>query len=259
MSDELFEKILSDIQGFKTSLDSVGLFFMGEPFLFPRLFQWLQRLREENHTTVIFSNAALLDEEKAKQLAGFSDVVSIIVLSLCGYDDDSFNRVMGLDFKTIYANVQRWQEMNQGTIDTFVNCPRTQYTHDFIDDGRWGEVWQPLFATPIGPGPCYTFAGLNSDPFAVKEDARHVRYTCGRLFHVSIFWDGRVNLCCMDPEGTVIIGDVREKSVLDIYNGDVAKYYRQMHKQELFDIPLCRECNMNIILRERVKQIKGEV
>lgn len=243
MKDDLFERILSEAG--EMGIQEVLLFLNGEPLIFPRLPQWLQCLRDTERTTTIFTNANALTEDKAKMLLSFSDVIGTIVFSLGGMDAETYQKVMGIPYYVVRRNVERFYLLNDGIIPMKAHIPCSSETQPFI--AQWLDTWAEFFGD-LSPTAMFNFAGLISDPLELKEDERHSKKYCGRLNHLAILWDGRVCLCCMDTEGQVILGDANNKRLIDIFNSDTARKYREYHKEERFaELPLCRDCNMNIL------------
>lgn len=244
MSDATFEKIL---QG-ASNLDicEILLFLNGEPLRFPRLFKWLQRLREKNCATTLFTNANALNLEKAEAIIGYSDVIRTVVFSLGGYDEKTYRDIMNLSYYRVRRNVENFCALNhEGKIKTAGHIPMYSRTAGFI--GEWTQLWKPIVGQAAATS-MYNFAGLISDTLELKEDDNHRRAPCSRLNHITILHDGRVCLCCMDAEGDVILGDVNEQSLSEIYDSPFARHYRKLHAQGRFsELPLCRDCNMNII------------
>ena len=57
-------------------------------------------------------------------------------------------------------------------------------------------------------------------------------------------FDGRVFGCCGDLNGEVVLGDMHELSLQDVWNCDKIIEMRRLHLQKRhMDIPLCRECD----------------
>jgi hypothetical protein len=70
-------------------------------------------------------------------------------------------------------------------------------------------------------------------------------FPCEHLTRVDVLSNGRVTLCCMDAEGDFSWGDASQESVLDIYNGQRARAYRQAHRTgKRRDVPPCGTCNL---------------
>ena len=246
MSDVLFEKIL--VQAKEIQVGEILLFLNGEPLIFPRLFDWLQALREYGFKTTLFTNANSLTEAKALMLISYSDIIQTIVFSLGGFDKDTYNEIMGLDYDRVRQNVERFLQMNQNKIKTIAHIPHFSKSAPFA--GSWHNVWDMIETKAYTA--MFNFAGLVHDDLELKEDDRHNRSFCERLNHLTILWDGRVCLCCMDAEGQVILGDAKTHPLIEIYNGNIVRYYRRLHQEERFlSLLLCKDCNMNITGRWR--------
>lgn len=240
MTDSLYLKILDEAK--RLDILEVVLFLNGEPFLFPRLFQWLDMLRKRGLKTAIFTNAAHMDESKSTRIAGYSDVIQVMVFSLPGFDTESYSHVCGLDFERVMGNVKGFLKQDSG-IRTAGHIPLMSQTAPFRQD--WLELWEPMFDS-AGYTSMFNFAGRIRDPLELKESDGLSRKACPRLNHITVLWNGKVCLCCMDSEGEVILGDARTDSLKDIFYGEKARLYRQKHEDLDFDLDLCRDCNMNI-------------
>jgi radical SAM protein with 4Fe4S-binding SPASM domain len=61
-------------------------------------------------------------------------------------------------------------------------------------------------------------------------------------------WNGDVVLCCDDWNHREVLGNLKEKSIEDIWFGDRLKQIREMHLKEEFDkVPICHACNKKTI------------
>jgi len=67
---------------------------------------------------------------------------------------------------------------------------------------------------------------------------------CARaLGQISVLWDGRVSLCCLDPFGHTVFGDLNAQSLRDIYNSEAYVRFRELHDQNrVNEHPTCRNC-----------------
>ncbi len=58
-----------------------------------------------------------------------------------------------------------------------------------------------------------------------------------------VSWDGRVPLCCIDYDDRMIIGDLNNESIRQVWTGEKLKKYRKIHINGDFNmIPLCKNC-----------------
>lgn len=72
------------------------------------------------------------------------------------------------------------------------------------------------------------------------------RDPCSMIFRLmSVCWDGKVSLCCLDSEAEVLLGDVRETSIKEIWHSPNLQDVRQAHLDADFGrIPLCAKCSI---------------
>jgi radical SAM protein with 4Fe4S-binding SPASM domain len=60
---------------------------------------------------------------------------------------------------------------------------------------------------------------------------------------VVVLWDGRVVPCCRDDDARVVLGDLRESSLEEIWNGPAARQLRQqLIDNAVPDGHLCSGC-----------------
>lgn len=238
MTDDLFNKIILDANSLQ--IKRILLFLNGEPFVFNRLFDWLDILRNHKMVTNIFTNASHLTKEKSDKLISYADVVEDIVFSLSGKDTVTHNQIMGLDHDKVKENVSYFSKVNKGTIKTSAHMPLFSATSQWVKE--WKKIWGPIVGS-ANTTQMFNWAGDINDPML----SGGVRKPCLRLDQMTILWNGKVNLCCMDAEGQVILGDLNTQSIAEVFNGPVASYYYETHKNNKWeDLDLCRKCNLNI-------------
>lgn len=238
MSDELFLKIVKEAT--QLGIKQILLFLNGEPFVFKRFFDWLEILRQHGRTTIIYTNAGQLTKEKADRLVTYSDVVENIVFSLSGKDKKTHMEIMGLDHDTVKENVRYFMQVNKGRIPATAQMPYFSMTASWVTE--WKKVWEPIVGT-AGATSMFNWGGNIEDSIELKGR----RIPCPRLHHITILYDGRVSLCCMDAEGEVILGDLNTQTIEEIYSGPVAQKFRRMHLEGRYEeLPLCNHCNLNM-------------
>jgi len=65
-----------------------------------------------------------------------------------------------------------------------------------------------------------------------------------------INYKGDMIVCCSDYQYKTVIGNVMERSFIDLYNSEKYEFYRQKHtERNISGLPLCRDCN-RIIKKE---------
>lgn len=237
MSDELFLKIVDE--AYTLGIKQVLLFLNGEPTLFKRLIPWLTELRARSMKTALFTNGSFLTHDLADELLEFGNVIDHIVFSVTGKDDATHQNIMGLDHRTVLVNIRYFVERNAGRIPCVAHMPLYSETALWVRE--WKEVWN--FVGHADTTHMYNWGGKIEDQYATAPQ----RSYCDRLSHLTVLWDGRVALCCMDIEGEVILGDLNTQSIVEVFNSPIALSYRESHRQGRWgDIKLCKTCNMNL-------------
>jgi MoaA/NifB/PqqE/SkfB family radical SAM enzyme len=230
MPDILFHKIIDEAMAMGVKI--ISPFLNGEPFLFPRLFEWLDYLKERDIHFVLFTNGSMLTKGKAENMNAYCDVGKLI-FSMHGYDKLSYESQMRLSYETVKSNIEYF--ISIAKIPYQVYILDTAINHKGID--IFLETWKE--------GNPYS-AKYNNWAGKRPSSMKGVKIPCERILsEMTIYWDGRVNLCCMDSDAGVILGDVNSQSIKEIWEGN--QWMRDKHKEYDFDLPLCRNCNKNIV------------
>jgi len=70
---------------------------------------------------------------------------------------------------------------------------------------------------------------------------------CGRLwFNPVITWDGKIVPCCFDKDAEYIMGDLKEDSFREIWNGPRYKIFRRSILSGRHMIEICRNCTSGL-------------
>jgi radical SAM protein with 4Fe4S-binding SPASM domain len=67
---------------------------------------------------------------------------------------------------------------------------------------------------------------------------------CPEVFgKLSIDWDGQVTACCSDYDRKMVVGDISENTIYEIFHNDIIEKYRDILRKKRFDqIPHCSRC-----------------
>lgn len=94
-------------------------------------------------------------------------------------------------------------------------------------------------------------AGLSSHAGAVRNNDWEInpmlQKRCHKVFREMVFYDdGKVNLCCQDFSGSMLIGDIHKDSIDEIWNGPAIQTARRAlyHGRDWKGLPACQKCDM---------------
>jgi len=238
MTEEIFEKI---IVGNHKNLEFVSLNGYGEPLLHPSLFEYLELCRKYKVPTGISTNCTRLNSEMAeKLLTGGPDQLTLAIDSV---EKESYEKVrVEAVFDTVLENVKKFLKMREGRKKhTFVvlQCIYMTETKDQIRD------FYRYFSD-------YKYDAIRIRQLTYSGGTR--RDTNYRNRYSPCYWlwtepmilsNGTVVPCCQDVNGALALGNIKEKSLSEMWEeGHIIELRRKHASGERASIPICKKCNM---------------
>jgi hypothetical protein len=217
MSDELIDKILTDLQGIPRDLPfQIAPYKVSDPFIEARLMKILQAINERlPHARIsLISNGAALTERKIAELRAIRNVLHLsISLNYC--DAAEYEKVMGIPFARTLQRLDALHEAKaSGEFEPPVRLSRVSVNEETdLAYINWNKRRYPLFKSVIIPRNDWIGEVPNQIGAPDVPDA-----PCHRWFDLSITATGVVAMCCMDGEAKYPKGDVNRENALDIYN-----------------------------------------
>ncbi|MFQ5717173.1 MAG: radical SAM/SPASM domain-containing protein [Nitrospinales bacterium] len=244
MELDLFKKIIDDLAGRQVK---VWLHFMGEPLLNPALFDMIEFAKSRNVSEVgLSTNASFLKgKNKDRLLAAPLDRLEF---SLDALDRSAFLKMRGVDefekvrdhvvdfLRTKYASKKK-------TPVTSIQFMRTEETLE--SQREIVAAWKPLLEDD-------DFI-MMIDEFSFVDFSRRTptgqnreRTPCDWLWkYMVILWNGDAPICLSDYDGTDVLGNVKNESIADIWNGEKINRYRRHHLNlEFGEIANCANCDV---------------
>jgi len=227
MPDALYEKIIKDASRY--DLKSFSPMLTGEPFCDPRIMYLIKLAREKMPKTQIrlFTNGSLIKRGDIDALAKMGNVE--IWVSLNGACRDTRQKLMGLhDFDAVKAKIDYMVQVGLDPRVSIVCFPIV--TWDEL--GAFGKFHNPRAIR------FQSFAGENYR-FQRKEPT-----SCNRVTeYITVMQNGNVNLCCFDPFGKVIFGNLGEQTIAEVWNSPLHEKYMRAHQEGRGqEMELCRSC-----------------
>jgi len=66
---------------------------------------------------------------------------------------------------------------------------------------------------------------------------------CWKMWHSCVItWDGKVVPCCFDKDASHVMGDLKEKSFYDVWNGEAYREFRKSILRSRSEIEICKNC-----------------
>jgi radical SAM protein with 4Fe4S-binding SPASM domain len=229
MSDELFHKIIKE--GKEIHKSFFVPFLNGEPFMFPRIWEWLDYMQEQNVKVHLYTNAERMNVSKLIKYTN----ISLVCCSVNATTAATHKKIMRtLDFKKVKNNVKNL--IKKAPFRVFVSMVEVDVNKHEVEKFKkaWGE--HAIF------GEFKNWGGAVHDKIEKTGD----RVPCWSLLNsMNILWDGRVVPCCLDYDGQQIIGDVNKNTLTEIWHQ--SHWIRKLHRRGDYSMIPCKDCNQNIL------------
>lgn len=241
MSDKLYTKILTDASKLTLPLRTFIPMLTGEPLLDPQIIDRLKEARAALPTTAIhlYTNGSRLTEELIRQLPGAPDF--FLNISANGASVETRKRLMGLDdYEYVARMIDYVDVLHIPHSVSLVQHPSITGEEEEAFNRKWGQV--PSSSSCHSP---YVFQHLNFAGLTYPAEGTSFSRCIHATSHMTVLWDGRVNLCCMDPLGKKIFGDLNYQTVAEVWFSKGRQHYVACHQDGSgTKCELCRDCNI---------------
>lgn len=265
MSQELFKKIVDELEPYKDNLEMFDLFGLGEPMLDPLIFERVKYVKEKGFRNIAFStNADLLDEEKQKKL--LETGIDSVLFSIDGINKETHEKIRkGVNFERVMSNVLNIIKLrNKGNYKTrFI----IRFIKQDFNKKEWGEYKQ-FWASKLSPEKNDMFIRYNLHTWGgevfskdqilneVKRNPDIEKQPCHHfLENLYILADGTLPLCHEDALcANYATSNARDKTPIESFNSKERHWIRKIHlegKKNIFS--LCKECTILYSEKERIK------
>ncbi len=220
---------------------------MNEPLLdknMPEKIAYINKKRSFITKTKINTNGALLTQDMSEGLieAGLRH----LWVSVQGYSPETFKESMGLDLDTVLSNIDAFLEIREKknkklpklsitTLQTKLVEPEIEYARKY-----WSERDVDFKLHNLDNRSGKNAKSLDSfamHPMRPKRDCDLF------LKQAYILYNGDMILCCHDWRRTVVLGNVRDSSIRDIWRSPhFLELIRQYYAGDFSNLEVCRTC-----------------
>jgi radical SAM protein with 4Fe4S-binding SPASM domain len=236
----------------------MNLYFQGEPMLHPQFFNFIAK--SGNIRTLVSTNGHFLSEENAEKivLSGLRE----LVISLDGMDQQTYSvyRING-DIEKVFEgirNVSEAKKRNSSKLKLVIQFLVSRHNEhqvpeikkyarkigaslklksmQIINTGNY-ESWLPSVRK-------FRRYELHDNEYKLRN---HLVDQCSRLwFNPVITWDGKVLPCCFDKDAYHVMGDIKDDTFMEIWNGPKYRSFRKSLLVGRYMIEICRNCTSGL-------------
>jgi sulfatase maturation enzyme AslB (radical SAM superfamily) len=242
MAQSVFTTIVEQLAEFKDGLKYVGLFGNGEPLLDKSLEKRIAQCKELGLENVGFTtNASLMTEERAANL--ISAEPDWIVVSFDSLNKEVYESIrLRLKFDVVLNGILALiQARNAHNSKTRIVLRFVQQSKNETELNDYFDFWEPKLNPSLDE---VSYARVHN--WALGPQVDQGNSPCGFVFsRAYILRDGTMVLCCVDSNAEYDFGNVKDSSLLDLWNGPRWEMIREYHaNNKRSTLNLCNACNL---------------
>ena len=227
------------------NIERFSLFNNNEPLLDDRIYDFIAYARKKmpNVRMTLSSNGKIITTEKLLKV--IKNGIDNFYISIPTLDEEISHKIMGINAMDIVEKIMGLP--NELYKNIRIAVPMSRY----FDKEIYKRVFEP-YAIRVITWEMEANAEWPEFETIKKLAQMKYEYGCDRpLDQAIISSNGDVLLCCRDWKHEVVLGNIKEKTLLDIWHSEQMKCY-QMKCEEgnQKDIPLCSSCSRISCLEE---------
>jgi len=249
MDFELYKKIIDDICEFEDKVKVIRLYKDGEPLMNPHFANMVRYAKESGCCNRVdtTTNASLLTPVLSDAIIDAG--LDRINISVEGVNEDQYKSFSqyNIDFQKFVDNIRYFYE-HRKQCEMIVKINGDILTEEekqkFYE--IFGDITDGIFVESIMD--CWpTFeqkkVQINEDRGIYNNEIREV-LVCPYVFYsFAINADGTYSLCFLDWNRTLLLGNVKNLSVKNVWNSDELKNFQKLFlRGERKSHPVCAEC-----------------
>ena len=259
MADDLFEKVIAEIAGHPQVKAFVPM-LQNEPLLDKRLFEKIARFKQVTGGRVqveLVTNGALLTDEAVERIEQVG--LDVLDISLDALHRETYERIrIGLDFDQVIAGVERVIAAELPHTKVFVRLVRQRENLKEIDAfaRRWKArgVGVFIYSAHDRAGSVEKFDERVRIPERELPVFQRVERAASRAWFghcpmpfamTSILHNGDMLMCVHDWGRKVVLGNVRDHTIAELWNGDRMREIRSLISERQYEkVDACRDCSL---------------
>ncbi|HDP35212.1 MAG TPA: radical SAM protein [Candidatus Hydrogenedentes bacterium] len=244
MDEGLLEKIVAEIARYNVTR-RISPYLMNEPFLDKSILERARFIKRHvpRASIVLTTNGSLLTDETLLDLVK-DNPLRALYISMQGIEKEPYEDSMrgSLKFERTKANIERLIELRDQYAPE-LKIVVTMIKTKLVDVDKAVAYWRSR-----GVESKYTRLenrGGNTDAFdTLNVGDKRIYKDCVRLLkNAYILFNGDMILCCTDYYKTMVLGNVAESSIAEVWNSERATTIRRdFLRGDLSRIPLCADC-----------------
>ncbi len=251
MTKKIFKKIVNEAFKYQTP---IRLIRWGEPFLHPKIIDFVKYAKGKDLLVHITTNGLLLNSRKMKSLVDLE--LDSLIFSFQGATKKEYQIMRNNSFyDKLKTNITQMIKIRDDRDKPYIHisCTVTDEPKSQIEEfvKYWGSL---VDSVGIGKTNLSRLSFEQIKKFEVigklkelrkRETIKKVYRPCTEVYQkLSVNWDGTVSACCGDFDNLLLVGDLKKETLFQIWNeSEELKAIRLLlNKKRFRTLTLCRTC-----------------
>ncbi len=242
MDFDLYKFIIDQIKNYGAKYVNLNRF--GESLLYPKFIEVVEYAKRNDIPNIgVVTNATLLTRELAEAIIDVG--LDRIRLSLDTLDPEDYaaGRV-GANLYDVLEKIDYFMvyKKKKGADRPRVGINSVLLHDNFEQIKKIYERFNRICEVNLKPLAHY---GVSQNWDKIKEYEKYNQRPCIQPWErLNFFYNGDVNVCCGDVEGELIVGNIKEKPIKELWLKGRAKEIRRIHMALDFDkLKVCKVCS----------------
>lgn len=255
MSYDLFTKIIDQVASTDGYQPKIGLHMNGEPLLHKGLADMILYASKHGLYTLIHTNGTLMTPEMAREL--INSGISEVSFSFEGENPQRYENIrLNAKYDEVRQNIKHFIRI-KGQTRVIIEVlkfrgidPGISISEHFKNEFH-GAEFSSFYASNW-------HGSLDLPELNEKDICLESPSVCGDMKKVlPISWDGKAHSCCIDFNSLMVIGDMNENSIQEVWFGEKRKKILKLmiagkHKS----LELCQTCNAPYTVETKQRKLE---
>jgi len=254
MDEEIFRKIVDEASTRK-ELQCMLFILQNEPLLDKRLFDFIRYFKQTgtNATSIVVTNGTLLELDLVEKLAIAG--LDRLVVSVNSTDEEVYKKISpGFDFKRLMRIINALSSNKRQNPQLILSFVRNRYNSSDFDSTlqywRSKNIITRRSNINNRAGSLSGFDELKAPARIFRQRKKYPRKSfpkvCTHPFlGINFLFNGDALMCCSDWKRKIVLGNIRDNSILELFNGKILDDVRRnMIEGRYHEIESCRHCSL---------------
>ena len=239
MEEDLYKNILKQCAEDFPQMGALLLIGTGEPLIDPNYIERLKLARKTLYCWIlVYTNGSLLTDKVIEEMAKIEGLY--LVISLNAASPETRKNLMGLsDYNYVLKQIKKAE-----TAGIRIGVSMVDHQISIEEKIKFVDQWKHLPKTPHdGTEGLFILMEQNFAGTTYESAGSPYGYCFRTLYVMNILWNGIINMCCMDSQNEIILGDCNKNKLIEAWSSE--KRLKLVNEQlwgNINKIKLCSRC-----------------